>query len=342
MTDAQWAALRAVLAGELNAPLPTGLIVDSPWLPGWSGCSTLDFYTSDACWLEAHLRAAQAFPGTWFLPGFWSEFGMCTEPSAFGAKCRWEEQELPHAARIIGDIEAPFEVLKPDVRRDGLLPFMLNRLKRNHDAVRRAGHDYRFAVARGPLNIATFLAGTSEFFLGLKVAEEPTVRLVNTITDFLVDWIGLQLETFPSMEGVFLLDDLIGFLGPDDFQQFAAPPLKRIFDTFDVPVKFLHNDAHGLVCAPHLAGLGVNLFNFSHTHSLAEMRRLCGESVTLLGNVPPRDVLAAGTPEQIAAAVRACTAGLPDQRRIILSAGGGVPPGVTTAQLQAFLDAAAG
>ncbi len=344
MTDAQWNALLAVLDGAPPAGgrPPTAFIIDSPWLPGWSGCSTLDYYTSDAHWLEANRRALQAFPDTWFLPGFWSEYGMCTEPSAFGAKCLWEERNLPHAAKIIGDIEAPFAVVKPDVRRDGLLPFMLNRLKLNRPAVRALGHDYRFAVARGPLNIATFLAGTSEFFLGLKVAEEQTVRLVDTITDFLIDWIGLQLETFDTIDGVFILDDLIGFLGPDDFQQFAVPPLRRIFDAFDVSVKFLHNDAHGLVCAPHLAGLGINLFNFSHNHSLTEMRRLCGDSVTLLGNVPPRDVLAAGTPDQVAAATRAAALELPDPRRLILSAGGGVPPGVTTEQLRAFLNAAAG
>ena len=30
-----------------------------------------------------------------FLPGFWSEYGMCTEPSAFGAKCVWYENAFP-------------------------------------------------------------------------------------------------------------------------------------------------------------------------------------------------------------------------------------------------------
>lgn len=340
MTDAEWAQLQAVLRGEKLAKPPVAFIVDSPWLPGWYGCSTLDYYTSDATWFEANRRAIELFPEAWFLPGFWSEFGMCTEPSAFGAKCVWHESNLPHADKIIADIEAPFTLAKPDVRKDGLLPFMLNRLKLNRDAVRRMGHDYRFAVARGPLNIATFLAGTTEFFLGLKIEEERCVRMVDTITDFLIDWIGLQIESFDSIDGIFILDDLIGFLGPEDFDRFAAPPLKRIYDSFDVSVKFLHNDAHGLVCAPRLADIGVNLFNFSHNHSLTEMRRLCGNSVTLLGNVPPRDVLGGGTPEQIATAVRAAAGELPDTRRLILSAGGGVPQGVTTEQMRAFVDAA--
>jgi uroporphyrinogen decarboxylase len=342
MTDPQWEQILAAVRGGRADAVPVGFIVDSPWLPGWIGHSTLDYYTSDAVWLEAHRRAAEAFPEAIFLPGFWSEFGMCTEPSAFGARCLWEESNLPHAERVVADVEAPFRVDKPDPRKAGLLPFVLNRLRLNEDAVRRLGHAYRFAVARGPLNIATFLAGTSEFLLGLRVAEDACVRLLDTVTDFLVDWIGLQLSSFPTMDGIFILDDLIGFLGPEDFDRYAAPPLRRLFGAFDVRVKFLHNDAHGLVCAPRLAGLGVNLFNFSHEHGLAEMRALAGPKVALVGNIPPRDVLAAGTPEQVAAAVRAALDGLPDRSGLVLSCGGGVPPGVTTGQMRAFIDAARG
>jgi uroporphyrinogen-III decarboxylase len=339
MTDAQWERLLATIAGERTTPRPTGFIIDSPWLPGWNGGSTLDFYTSDAAWFAAHPRAHETFPEAMFLPGFWSEYGMCTEPSAFGARCLWEEKNLPHAEKIVADVEADFTVPRPDPRKDGLLPFVLNRLKLNRDAVRRTGHDYRFAVARGPLNIATFLCGTTEFLMGLKINEGPCVRLLDLVTDFLIDWLAVQLEAFDTIDGIFILDDLIGFLGPEDFETYARPSLKRLFGAFDVKVKFLHNDAHGLVCAPHLAGLGINLFNFSHEHGLAPMRQLCGPSVVLLGNVPPRDVLAGGTPEQIAASVRAAAAELPDDPRVILSAGGGIPPGVTTAQLRAFLSA---
>jgi hypothetical protein len=40
---------------------------------------------------------------------------------------------------------------------DGLLPFVLNRLKLAQPHIEAAGHKIRFAVARGPLNIASFL-----------------------------------------------------------------------------------------------------------------------------------------------------------------------------------------
>jgi uroporphyrinogen decarboxylase len=163
-------------------------------------------------------------------------------------------------------------------------------------------------------------------------------RLLQTITAFLVDWLQLQARTFPSIGGVLILDDLVGFCGEADFVEFARPYLERVFQAIDARVRFFHNDAYGLVCAPHLEGLGINLFNFSHEHSMEELRRLTGKGVTLLGNIPPRDVLAKGTPEAVRAAVQALRKQVEGDARVILSCGGGMPPGVPTENLEAFLD----
>ena len=120
----------------------------------------------------------------------------------------------------------------------------------------------------------------------------------------------------------FALDDLVGFLGKEDFVTFAKPYVSRLFGAFPAAVRFFHNDAQGLVCAPHLHEMGINLFNFSFQHSLERMRELAGPEVTLLGNVPPRDVMALGTPEGVRKAVAESVAGLKDLRRVIVSVGG--------------------
>ena len=52
MNDKQWQILLDVIAGKAVNPLPVGFIIDSPWLPGWAGVSTLDYYTSDTLWLD--------------------------------------------------------------------------------------------------------------------------------------------------------------------------------------------------------------------------------------------------------------------------------------------------
>ncbi|MBA7707541.1 hypothetical protein ES703_116415 [subsurface metagenome] len=70
------------------------------------------------------------------------------------------------------------------------------------------------------------------------------------------------------------------------------------------------------------------------------MRKLAGPNVVLLGNIPPRDVLAAGTAEQVAESVKDLLKSLPDAGRVILSCGGGMPPAVTSENIKAFLSTA--
>ena len=55
--------------------------------------------------LKSNLKAVNIFPDVWFLPSFWSEYGMCTEPSAFGSRMIFLEKNLPHAEKIISGIE---------------------------------------------------------------------------------------------------------------------------------------------------------------------------------------------------------------------------------------------
>ncbi len=340
MTHDQWNTLVSVVNGEsLDAP-PVGFIIDSPWLPNWAGMSILDYLTSETMWFEAHMRAIERFPAALFLPGFWAEYGMCTEPSAFGAKCVFPENEFPFAKTMFDDVSRAASVRKPNPKTDGLAPFVLKRLQHLEPRIREAGHAIRFAVARGPLNIAGFLLGNTEFLIGLKMYPGESHALLDTITSYIEDWLKLQAATFPTIDGALILDDLAGFVGPGDFEEFAKPYLKRAFEAIDARVRFFHNDAEGMICAPHLADIGINLFNFSHNHPLQTMRAAVGERVALLGNIPPRDVLAQGAPEQVYDAVRQLLESVNGTRGLILSCGGGMPPGVPSENIDAFMAAA--
>lgn len=339
MKELQWQSLLDIIRGDLPSSPVAGFIIDSPWLPGWSGISTLQYYTSEKMWFDANLKALEAFPEVIFLPGFWSEFGMCTEPSAFGAKTIWTEYALPHADRIIHD-NAEIEQLRiPNPKTDGLLPFVIQRLANFQPEIQKSGHEIKFAIARGPLNVASFLMGTTELMMAMMMESERTHHLLEKITQFTVNWLQLQKETFPSIEGIFVLDDIVGFVGDDECREFAVPYLQRIFRAFDAKVNFFHNDAQGLVSTPYLKEIGVNLFNFSFEHSLQEIRDLAGPSVALLGNLPPRDVLAAGTPQKVFEETVKMVQSIDDKTRIVWSAGGGMPPEVTSENIRAFLEA---
>ncbi len=340
MRNSFWNDLLGLLDGKNPGYRPVGFIIDSPWLPGWYGISTLDYYSSDELWLKSNLEAVQRFPEVWFMPAFWAEYGMCTEPSAFGSRMVFSSKSLPHAERIISDISDATRLPQPDVRTDGLLPFVINRLKNSEKAIKNADHQVRFAVSRGPFNIASFLMGTTEFMMAVATDRDNTHKLLGRITTFICDWLSYQKECFPSIDGVMILDDIIGFVGEAEFCEFVIPYFKKIFDSNGLKVRFLHNDADGLITAKKLKDMGVNMFNFSFRHTMAEIRDLAGSDVVLVGNIPPRDVLAAGSPEEVAESVRKTINEISDHDRIILSAGGGMPPDVNDDNINAFIEAA--
>jgi uroporphyrinogen-III decarboxylase len=336
MTDQQWNTLIAVIRGESVHPLPTAFIIDSPWLPNWAGHTILDYFTDDRVFLDDNLKAIRTFPETIFLPGFWSEYGMCTEPSAFGSVSMWGENEFPFAKKVLRSAAEVEHLEQPNPSKNGLLPFVIKRLKHLEPEIEKAGHKIRFAVARGPLNIASFLMGTTEFLEAIKTEPEAMHRLLTIATDLLVDWIACQREAFPSIDGIFLLDDIVGFISRRDFEAFGLPYLTRAFSA-DVTVKFFHNDAPCKASAPLLASAGINLLNFGIQHKLADMKTWTNNKVTLMGNIPPRDVLAEGSPADVTRSVTEMLSALEDRSRLVVSCGGGMPPGAPTENIKALI-----
>jgi uroporphyrinogen-III decarboxylase len=336
MNDIQWETLKKVLRGEGISPLPIGFVVDSPWLPNWFGATILDYFSNDEIWLNANLKAMKEFPDVIFLPGFWSEFGMCTEPSAFGAQCSFPTDEFPFAHKTIDSLDDIDSLQPPNPRTDGLLPFVLNRLKLAQPKIEASGHKIRFAVSRGPLNIASYLMGSTEFMTTMMMQPDKAHALLKVVTSFMKDWLDLQRETFPSIDGIFLLDDIIGFLGEEEFRTFCLPYFKELFDP-TVSVRFLHNDAPCRVCAPFLPEINVNLFNMGFDVTLNELKQMTQNKVVLLGNIPPRDVLASHDKAKIIDTTRQLVDSLKDKTKVIFSCGGGMPPGVTSEDIGTFI-----
>ncbi len=335
MTDKQWTDLNKVINGKIIDPLPVGFIIDSPWLPNWYGIDIIDYFSNDELWFNANKKALETFPDIMFFPGFWSEFGMCSEPSAFGARFSFPKNEFPHVYKTIENIEDIDRINKPNTETDGFAPFLLNRLVLHQSKIKDLGHEIRFSVSRGPLNIASYLMGTTEFLTQMMLYPDKIHKLLNIITEYLVESHELQRTTFPTIDGIFVLDDIIGFIGENEFIEFVYPYLKRIY-TSNASVKFLHNDAQCGVSLKYLLELGINLFNMGYDTSLNELKDKTDNQVVMLGNIPPRDVLARGSDEEIITCSKNLMSDLNDYSKVIFSCGGGMPPNVSTNNIKTF------
>ncbi len=339
MKQSQWEIIRQVSRGEA-APSPTvALIVDSPWIPGHLGISTLDYLTVPEVWLEANLQVEQRFPEVIFLPGFWVEMGMCAEPSAFGCQLSFFHDRTPVAHPLLNGIGEAERLRAPHPEQDGLLPLILNFYRRLEPRVNEAGQVIKMVAARGPLTVASHLLGVSGFLLGLKLEPAATHRLLRLTTTLARQWLQAQAAALREVEGILVLDDLAGFLSPKDYLAFAHPYLKEIFDAFPGAVKMLHNDSDNLAPYRHVRELGVDIFNFTHLRPIDQVRALVGPEVCLMGNVPPLEVLAQGTPSQVTAMGRGCLRTHGGHRGLLLSAGGGVSPGTPAVNIHALGEA---
>ena len=85
------------------------------------------------------------------------------------------------------------------------------------------------------------------------------------------DWLAYQRDGFPTIDGMLLLDDIVGFIGEEDFQEFAQPYLKGCSPRSALAsVSSTTIRRQGLGPAP--PDTGINLFNIGHRAPLKDSR----------------------------------------------------------------------
>ncbi len=317
--------------------VPVALIVDSPWLPGYAGIDTLDYFLREDEWLRIHLGLLERFPEVTWIPGLWIEYGMAAEPSAFGARVVWHHDAAPSIDPVRGGLPALVDMEPPDPQRHGLMPLILQRYLDAEERLLPEGMHVRIVAARGPLAVASWLLGFSDILLALKTEPAACHRLLATITTTIIAWLHAQIDVLRAPEGILLLDDIVGMLSPKMFEEYVRPYHGRIFAEFKTMVKVFHNDTPCAHLLPSLATLGFDVFNFSHETDIALVQSKM-PNITLMGNVPPLALMVRGTPEQVEAFARECvnkTGG----RHLVLSAGGGVSPGTPAGAIDALVRA---
>ncbi len=341
MRAEHWKLLRQVAGGKKLPKPPVALIVDTPWIPPYLGISTIDYIANPEVWFAANMTVMERFPDVIFIPGFWVEPGMAAEPTGFGCRVAFSAGQPPAIHPIANDVSALESLAPPNPKQDGLMPLILSLYKSNLPKVRDKGMDIKIVAARGPLALASHLLGLTEFLIGLKTEPQKTHALLKTTTKTVKNWLSAQAEALPGVEGILVLDDVMGFLSRDDYMEFAHPYFKEIFGMPAV-VKALHNDTDSPVCFEFIADLGVNVFNFTHLKPIADVRARVGNSVCLMGNVPPLQVLAQGKPQEVTASAKKCIADNAGHPAFLLSAGGGVSMGTPGENIQALIDASKG
>jgi uroporphyrinogen decarboxylase len=221
------------------------------------------------------------------------------------------------------------------------MAFALQLYRMQSPRILAAGYSMPMVAARGPLCLAAFLRGASQFMLDTVDSPEQAHQLLRHTTQTVIDWLKAQAEAAGgTVEGILVLDDIVGFLSARSYEEFAHPYLKRICDAFPPEwVKVYHNDANVRPFLSRLPECGFDVLNWSHKLDVLEARAKTDGRLCLMGNVPPLEVGVRGTPEAVgrqAEEILAKTQGA----GLILSVGGGVSPGMPKENILALAAAA--
>lgn len=316
------------------------LIIDSPWIPGYLGLNHLDYYLDPELWFQSHLKIHREFPDVIFVPGWWMEYGMAAEPSALGAKIKFWPQNTPSECPLLLRLEDVAELPKYAVENDAFMALTLHRIRSQRQRILDMGEILPLITSRGPMCLAGFARGTTDLMLELVEKPEWVHKLLDLCTNLIIDWLKAQQQAMGrTVEGIFILDDLVGYVGEDHYLEFCHPYLKRICDAFPADwVKVYHNDMSVRVCLEHLPDAGFNVLNWGKQTDIAEVKRRVGDRICLMGNVNPLEVGVRGTPAE----VRQATLAVLEQggdRGMILSVGGGTSPGMPRENIAAMLAA---
>lgn len=340
MKKEQWETFKKAARLEKLDKIPMAMIIDSPWIPGYLGIEHLDYYLDPELWFQSNLKIMEEFSEVIFVPSWWMEYGMAAEPSVLGAKIRFWHDNTPSEYHTLNRIEDIDSIHEYDVETDAFAALTLHRIKMQKQRILDAGYTLPLVTSRGPLCTAGFVRNVSDLMMDVIMNPEAAHKLIELSTNVVIDWLKAQVKAMgDTVEGIFILDDIVGFVGEEHYLEFAHPYLKRICDAFPEDwIKIYHNDASVEACLDHIPDAGFNVLNWGKETGIADVKKRVGDRMCLMGNVNPLEVAVRGTAEEVRTETLKV---LEDSggEGIILSVGGGVSPGMPRENIRAMIDA---
>lgn len=263
-------------------------------------------------------------------------------PEAMGARLLFADRERPQLGRpAIGSYDEMDRIDDLDPEKDGRLPLFLDALVK---ADRAIGSEVRVGTGvGGPFTTAALLRGTDRFLRDLVIDPDSAHRLLEKATAAVIRYMeAARRRGFSCSIGDPLASGNV--ISPRHFRAFAQPYLKRVCDrvrAWSGKGPTLHICGNTRPIWSDMADTGASFLSLDDTVDLEEAKNAVGTRVGLSGNVPPVDVLFAGTVAEVSDAAAACiskASGNP--RGFVLSSGCTVPLDTPPENIRAMREAA--
>jgi uroporphyrinogen decarboxylase len=181
----------------------------------------------------------------------------------------------------------------------------------------------------GPLEIAGFLMGYENLFVGLHMFPDSIHALLRITTTTVLRWLEAQQVINGPLKRLYIADHIPSQIRIEHLEEFALPYLREIYETYPNAIRLYHNEGHH--SDEHIRSILTLPFETWHfgsgTHRIEELLPKITRPVTLFGGLDPLGVIQHSTPEETAAETRRCLImaanyGIP----LLISSGTGLTP----------------
>lgn len=270
-----------------------------------------DLVTDSGLQAEAMALIGERLPGQ---AAFLSPMDLSLEAEAFGARVRFERDEVPTVlGRLIRSQEEAESLPIPPVRA-GRCQIAVDAVKK---LVQRGVDRPVFAGVTGPFSLAGRLMDVSEILIQCMMEPELVRLLLRKATDFLKRYIEAFRQA--GANGVILAEPLAGLLSPAWLKEFSSVYIREICeelqeDTFSI---LYHN------CGPNTAlalegifDTGCAAYHFGNAAPLEEILSKAEADIPILGNLDPVAYFKAGTKKEMDEAVRQLLRAYPEDMQV--------------------------
>lgn len=260
---------------------------------------------------------------------------------AMGAKVGYPEYGISYliepAIKSIDEIES-LKIVDP--LKDGNLPVLIEAIKLTKDAL--INEVDVGAAMSGPFSVAASVVGTENLLKWMIKYPER----VHTLMEIVVECNNKYIDEVAKLGVSIGFADPVSstsLISPKQFREFSLPALKKNINRI--------KEKTGSSPAIHICGkskdiwedvvsAGISNFSIDNAEDLEEAKKLIGDRVVITGNVPPVDVVYAGTKEDIFSSVKDCIRkGSDSKKGYILSTGCQIPMHTPIEKIEMFMEA---
>jgi len=204
-----------------------------------------DYYTNPEIMLEVQLKSREIFNKLYGLPkdGIGPTYSSYVEASQLGAEVIFPEDNMPMPKRDLV-VKKPRDVYKLKILnpyREGLMSkaiktyYFMKRKVKDKIPVGLGGTE-------GPVTTAVVLRG-QEFFVDILLYPKEMKKLLELVTETsLLLREVIEKVTGKKIEATGIADDFSGLLSPEQYEEFAYPYQKKIYETYGKKGRSLHSE----------------------------------------------------------------------------------------------------